>query len=33
MLSVEPGFGNTGADSLAKNLVLELSKHRQSVPP
>jgi hypothetical protein len=33
MLSVEPGFGDTGADAFAENLVLELSKHRQSVPP
>ena len=26
VLSVEPGFGNTGADSLAEDFVLELSE-------
>ena len=29
MLSLEPRFGNARADTLAENLVLELSKHRQ----
>jgi hypothetical protein len=29
MLSVEAGFGNTGADAFAEDLVLELSKHRE----
>jgi hypothetical protein len=29
VLSVEPRFGNTGADAFAKDLVPELSKRRQ----
>jgi hypothetical protein len=29
MLSLEPRFGNAGSDSLAEDLVLERSKHRQ----
>ena len=29
MLSVKPGFGNTGADSVAEDFVLELSEDRE----